>query len=176
MSDEKPKRSRAWAVTIWDENPPEFNPDTMSYLLYAPETCPETGKHHFQTYVYWRHAKTMSACIKSLDVDTHPNVEAARGSFQSNLNYIRGPYESPDKSKKKPFNPDWAEHGRQPSQGARADLIALRDEMAAGETSVEQIIIDKPDIYHQYGRTLHAIDTQLNINKYRDFMTEGIWY
>ena len=174
-SDAK-KRHRAWCLTVWDENPPVFNPDTMSYLLYAPETCPDTGKPHWQSYVYWRHAKTRSACIRSLDLTIHPYAKSADGSFQSNLNYIRGPYESPDKSKTKPFNPDWVEHGKQPSQGARADIIALRDEMASGETNIEKLILDKPDIYHQYGRTLHAIDTQLNINKFRDFMTEGIWY
>ena len=176
MSDTKNTRSRAWAVTIWDANPPDFNPDTMSYLLYAPETCPETGKHHFQTYVHWRHAKTMSACIKSLDVEIHPNVEACLGSFQSNLNYIRGPYVSPDESKTKPFNPDWAEFGKQPSQGTRTDLIALRDEMASGETTIEKLILDKPEMYHQYGRTMMAIDNQLNINKFRTEMTEAIWY
>lgn len=176
MSDSKIDRARAWAVTLWDEDTPVFNPDTMSYLLYAPEICPKSGKHHFQTYVYWRHAKTMSACIKSLDVETHPNVEAAKGSFQSNLNYIRGPYVSPDKSKTKPFNPDWCEHGKQPSQGARADLIALRDAMASGETTVEDIIYDKPDVYHMYGRTLHALDNRINRLKWRTEMTEGIWY
>lgn len=173
---DKNERKRAWCLTIWDESPPVFNPDKMSYLLYAPEICPETGKPHWQTYVYWRHAKTRSASIKSMGCDIHPFAKSADGSFASNLNYIRGPYESPDGKKKKPFNPDWEEHGKQPSQGARADLIALRDEMASGETKIEKIILDKPDIYHQYGRTLHAIDTQLNINKFRDFMTEGIWY
>lgn len=174
--DNAKKRHRAWCGTIWDESPPVFNPDTMNYLLYAPETCPKTGKHHWQTYVNWRHAKTLTACIRSLDLTEHPWVGPAKGSFASNLNYIRGPYESPDKTKTKPYNPEWQEHGKQPSQGQRADLLALRDEMAAGETKIEKIILDKPDMYHQYGRTLHAIDTQLNINKFRDFMTEGIWY
>ena len=175
MSDSD-KRHRAWCATIWDIDPPVFNPDTMSYLLYAPETCPETGKHHFQSYVHWRHAKTMSACIRSLDLQEHPCVLPCKGSFASNLNYIRGPYVSPDGTKTKPFNPDWAEFGRQPSQGARADLIALRDEMASGETNIEKLILDKPDMYHQYGRTLHAIDNQINVNKFRTEMTEAIWY
>lgn len=176
MSDEARKRFRAWCLTVWDEDPPLFNPDTMRYLLYAPETCPDTGKHHWQTYIYLRFAKTRSACIKSMNLKIHPFAKAADGSFESNLNYIRGPYVSPDGSKTKPYNPDHVEQGSPPSQGARADLLALRDAMSSGETTVEKIILDKPDIYHMYGRTLHAIDTQLNVNKFRTEMTQGIWY
>ena len=160
MAKEKAPRSYSWAITWWDENPIVFNPDTMKYLLYAPEVCPDTRKAHWQTYIVWRYQKTMTASLKNLDYITHPNHELCLGSYESNLAYIKGPYTSPDKSKTKPYNPDWKEFGQVPSKGQRTDLIELKAEMEKG-LSVDEILMSKSDIYHQYGRTLFALEDAL---------------
>jgi hypothetical protein len=176
MSKEKATRSYSWAVTWWDENPIVFNPDTMKYLLYAPEVCPKTGKDHWQTYIVWRFQKTMTASLKNLEYVKHPHHEQCLGSYESNLNYIKGPYVSPDKSKTKPYNPDWKEFGQVPSKGQRTDLIELKDSMAKGDITVDEILMTKPDIFHLYGRTLFALEDALLRKKHRTWMTQCDWF
>lgn len=175
----KTYRSRAWAITWWDDQPIVFNPDQMRYLLQAPEICPDSGKHHYQSYVVWNNDKTLSASLKNLKPFViHPRLTSCLGSFQENLDYIRGPY-GPKLingiSKEKPFNPKWTEYGDKPSQGARGDLKLLKDQIVSGESSVNKIVIERPDMYHQYGRTLHKIEDLVQRKTWRTEMTKGLW-
>ena len=176
MSKDKAERSYSWAITWWDQEPIVFNPDTMKYLLYAPENCPDTDRFHFQTYIVWRHQKTMSASLKNLDFNTHPRLAPCKGSYESNLNYIKGPYISPDKTKTKPFNPDWKDFGQVPSKGARTDLLEIKEAIMNDSLTVDEILLTKPDYYHQYGRTLFALEDAHLRSKHRTWMTECTWY
>lgn len=175
MSKEKQERSYSWAITWWDQEPIVFNPDTMKYLLYAPETCPDTGRFHFQTYIVWRYQKTLSASLKNLNFKTHPNHKPCRGSYESNLAYIKGPYTSPDGTKTKPYNPDWKDFGKPPSKGARTDLLEIKQSIENG-TTVGEILEEQPEIYHQYGRTLMALEDRVKSKKWRTWMTTCDWY
>lgn len=46
---------RNWAFTSWIE--PKFNPETTAGLLYGYETCPTTGKKHYQGYIEFKNPK-----------------------------------------------------------------------------------------------------------------------
>lgn len=176
---DKSWRSRAWAITWWDDQPPVFEPAQMRYLLYAPEICPTSGRHHYQTYIVWNNDKTLSASIKNLKpFVTHPSLYSVLGSFEENLDYIKGPY-GPKKVngtlKEKPFNPEWAEYGDRPNQGARGDLKILKEQIVNKELSVNDIVLNRPDMYHQYGRTLHKIEDLVARKTWRTEMTIGLW-
>lgn len=162
-------RTRAYVFTSFQEKPPNFNGD-MKYLLYAPELCPTTGRKHFQGYVYWHSAKTISASSKALGKIT---VKVAKGDIDKQLSYIRGPYEKNEKTK--PYNPEWKEFGKRPEQGERIDLQQIKNEIINGK-SVDEITMENPLIYHQYGRTLNKIQNIALRKKYRKWMTEGFWY
>lgn len=171
---EKAPRSYAYSITWWDHEPILFNPDTMKYLLYAPEICPETRKPHWQTYLVWRFQKTLGASLKNLNFKTHPSLHICKGSYESNLNYIKGPYDKDGKSK--PFNPDWKEFGQVPSKGARTDLLEIKAAIMNDDLTVDEILLTKPDIYHQYGRTLFALEDAHLRSKHRTWMTKCTWY
>lgn len=169
-SDSKNVRSRDYVFTSYCDEPIGFNEKMMTYLLYAPEKCPTTGRSHWQGYVVWKSAKTLRACNKQLGC----SVFKAQGSVEQQLDYIRGPYNKDGKSK--PFNPDWKEFGKRPSQGERTDLNEIKEAILNDEKTVNDIILEKPILYHQYGRTLDKIEDLRLRQKFRTEMTECIWY
>ena len=109
--DRTKKTSYSYVITWWDDSPPSFNEDTMTYLMFSPEICPESHKPHWQTYVRWKCQKTISATLKNLDFVTHPYVFAAKGDHGANLKYIEGPWVSKDGKKKKEKNKYFQEFG-----------------------------------------------------------------
>lgn len=163
------RKYRAYVFTSFAENPPDFNED-MKYLLYAPETCPTTNRKHWQGYVYWKNQKSIKASNKCLDKIW---CKPAKGDTSSQEAYIKGPYTKNDKTK--PANPDFKEFGIKPEQGKRTDLNALKEEIIEGLT-VDQIVMDNPMVFHQYGRTLERIQNIVNRRKHRTWMTKGYWY
>ena len=66
------------------------------------------------------------------------------------------------------------EFGDKPHQGERMDLAELRDAILAGKT-VDDIVLDAPDLFHQYGRTLQKIEDVAARKRTRDWMTTGVW-
>jgi len=104
------------------------------------------------------------------------DVRVANGDAQCNKIYCGGgptPYEKDGKVK--PINPEFVEWGDIPSQGQRGDLKRVRDEIVAGK-SVDEIALEDPLMFHQYGRTLSRIEDILLRKKFRTEMTKGIWY
>lgn len=155
---ENSKRNRAWAITAFNGEP-EFLPIHMKYLIYGEETCPDTGKTHWQTYVYFFNAKTFTAVQK---IFSGNHIEQAIRSPEENMAYC---------AKDLKFK----EFGERPSQGKRSDLQDLAKRVINGD-SVDSIAIDDPMAFHQYGRTLERIETIALRTKYRTEYTEGIWY
>lgn len=151
-------RARAFCFTSFKTEEPVFKP-CMKYLAYGHETCPTTQRSHWQGFVYFNEAKTVSAAAKNLD---KAHCEIMRGSFEDNERYC---------SKEGSYT----KHGVLPDQGARTDLRNLRDLVLSG-TSVESIMMEDPMVYHQYGRTLEKIETVALRKNYRTEMTTCTWY
>lgn len=170
------KKYRDYTFTDFNVEPVQFCEKQMRYLCVAPEVCPTSGRHHFQSYVVWKSQKTMSACVKKLRQGrpTAIWVRPSVGSAEDNRRYIFGPYENRKLGKSKPVNDEASEFGDIPSQGARKDVEALKDEVMAGKR-VDDIAIENPWMYHQYGRTLSKIEDIVLRKKYRTWMTEGLW-
>lgn len=67
------------------------------------------------------------------------------------------------------------ERGTPPKQGERTDLKRKIEEISAG-LSVDDICINDPAVYHQYGRTLREAEAICMRRRFRTEMTKGIWY
>lgn len=151
-------RTRKFAVTCWDE--PEFNSKQMKYLVVGLESCPTTGRKHYQCFVYFFNAKTMLQCKKFFGNDSH--IEDCKGTINDNVAYCTK-------------DDNYKEYGELPLQGKRTDLNEIKDNIKDG-MKVDTIAIEQPEIYHQYGRTLNKIEDIVMRNKYRTEMTQGLWY
>lgn len=154
------KRSREWSITAWIE--PVYDEKQMSYLLYGKEICPNTQKLHYQTYVYFYNAKTFEQVTSYFFKKGENRVELSKGSSEENIAYCTK-------------DDDYKEFGTKPSQGKRTDLDTVKDEILAGK-KVDDILLENPTFYHQYGRTLNAIEDVVNRSKHRLAMTQGTWY
>lgn len=131
------------------------------YLIFGLEVAPTTGTKHIQGYIYFDEAKSMSATKKVLG-DKKVHLTAAKGNADQNKTYC---------SK----DGEFYEHGRKPEQGMRNDLTGLRDMIVEGKKTVEQITMENPMAYHQYGRTLEKLEDITQRSKYRTEMTKCRW-
>lgn len=129
------------------------------YAIYGKEVAPTTGTKHLQGYIYFRNPRSLKAVIKLLKGS---HVAIAKGSSPANAGYCKK-------------DNDWKEYGSPPQQGARGDLLALKDSIVNGKR-VDEIVIENPGAFHQYGRTLDRIETVSLRKKFRTEMTKGLWY
>lgn len=121
-------RSRGWCLTLWtDEQLEYFKRSGYQYLCYAPETCPESGKFHWQAYVYYRSQKKIKTLWRECP---DCRIKPAKGSPEQNRTYVFGPYDKDGKHKD--ANPEAKELGEMPSQGKRNDLKEFQKAIAAG--------------------------------------------
>lgn len=154
------KKSRLQCFTSFAEKPPTFDGSKMTYLAYGEEVCPTTNRKHWQGFVYWKNPHTVRASSKLLN---KAHVEHCVGSLDDNEAYCskEGKYTT---------------FGKKPRQGERTDIIELVDKIKTGETTPDEICLENPMYYHMYGRTLEKAEDIAMRKKFRNFMTEGIWY
>jgi hypothetical protein len=169
------KKNRRYVFTSFNETEPTLT-TKMKYILYAPEICPGKGTFHWQGYVEWKSQRTISAIQREYKKLKLPfgKLLIAQGDIGHQLDYIRGPYNKDGKTK--PYNPDWKEFGKRPKgQGHRTDLVELKNTIMNGK-KVDDIVIENPIAFHQYGRTLERIEDIYLCKQWRKEMTKGIWY
>ena len=83
---------RAWCFTLFpNEHDAAFLENlgqsaSVSYLIYGNETCPTTQRHHFQGFVYFKNARTLSG-LRKLNARWH--VEEKRGTFTQAIEYCK---------------------------------------------------------------------------------------
>ena len=154
-------KSRAWCFTNFDI---EFDyskvMDKLQYLGYGLETCPTTGKNHHQGWMYFKNPQGSVKNVAALLGKCH--VEKINGSLAQNEAYC---------SKEGKLT----EFGDKPAQGNRTDIDKLVDQIKEGR-GAEDIALEEPAKYHQYGRTLHKVEDIVMRRKSRQWMTKGVWY
>lgn len=162
-------RDRKLCFTSFDDNPPNpdivnelIDEDQVKYICYGEEVCPTTQKKHYQGYCYFYGKVSIRKAKKVLGIDKGW-FQYAFGSFKENLNYC---------SKDGKFT-EW---GTRPAQGKRKDLNELKDDILNGKATADTIAVDRPMMFHQYGRTLQKLEDIRQRKLWRNFMTEGIWY
>lgn len=112
--------------------------NTVTYLVYGKEVCPDTQKDHWQGYAEFKSAKTIKAAQKALQIgDSH--MDKRRGTPSQAAEYCMkdGKYKEFGERK-----PDLKE-----GQGKRNDIIALRD---AAQAAVSVSELHRDDIVECY--------------------------
>lgn len=169
MADTEVKlRSRGWCFTINNWLPEDHlrlrELIECQCLGYQEEAGEETGTPHLQGWIYFSNARTRKAVSGMLP---RAHLEKMKGNVEQNIAYC---------SKSKTRVGEYFQKGTLPvGRGKRTDLIELKNEIKEGK-SVKEIRAEKPDIYHQYGRTLDKLEDDILETKYRTWMTKGTWY
>ena len=174
MNDEPSRDSYTYAYSItinnWTEEDKQcFINEPSDYKCYAEEVG-DSGTPHLQCYIYKKNKIRFTAIKKR---NKRANFRVSLGTPIQNRIYIFGPYEKDGKSK--PANPTAIEIGTLPEQGKRTDLAQVIQRITTEETSVDEITMTEPAIYHQYGRTLHRVEDLIMRKKFRNTMTTCDW-
>lgn len=165
-----PEKVRWFVMTNWNLNSRDeyvkiMEEHGIKYLAYGEEVAPDTGTLHHQCFMYFknlrRHNKKALNKIGNWWGEKHNFVDRMIAGINCNEKYC---------SKDKKYH----EIGEMPKQGARKDLDEVKDEILEG-MSVDDIVLDNPILFHQYGRTLERIELIRMRNTWRTEMTEGIW-
>lgn len=159
--DKKSKKFARWSFTNFQD---DFDYSEViancDYLIVGREVCPKTEKIHHQCYIEFSSARYFGG-VKKLLKGCH--LEASLGGADANKEYC-----SKDKNV-------IIEHGTPKQQGKRNDLDEVKKKIENG-LKVDEIVMDNPWIFHQYGRTLSKIEDLCMRKRFRTEMTEGIWY
>lgn len=131
----------------------------VTYFIYGEEICPTTKRKHLQFYCEFRSSKRGTAIKKR-----YPKLrlEERKGSQKNNQTYCKK-------------DGKFVEWGTPNAQGTRVDLKALVTQVLAGTTTVEDVLVDQPMMYHQYGRTLRAAEDRFFRSTFRTEMTTCTW-
>lgn len=165
------KKTRWFVLTNFNCNTKEEYQKVLElgqirYLAYGAEVCPSTKKKHHQMFVYFNNLKnTGNRSLNNIGKmfgKIHCNVEPMYGSVLENESYC---------SKES----ELFELGDKPKQGVRSDIKESVDMIVAGEITPDDICIENPIFYHQYGRTLEKARAIGLRRRYRTEMTQGIW-
>jgi len=167
-----PKQVRWFVVTNWnvDLDYNQFLKDRkeVKYIAWGPEVT-STGKHHHQAFMYLWHGSTWGA--RKLNVmgnwfgDIHCSVAPMRGRVTDNEAYCSK--ENAGLLQK---------YGEEPEQGCRDDLDETKDKILAGELTADDVAVENPGMFHQYGRTLDRVEAIALRRKTRKWMTSCTWY
>lgn len=164
MATARQRKHRNFCVTdfaldreFWED---QFNNGKYKYIFAGEETCPDTDRTHWQMYISYKSARAATAVIRDL---TPRHVEPMRGSIAQNKSYC-------EKEGRPAF-----EFGERPAQGARGDLVALKEAISSGKRTVRDIVLEDPLTYHKYGRTLSKVEDVALSRKHRTERTEGLW-
>lgn len=165
-------KSRWFVVTNWncDESflKKAIQDRKVRYFGWSEEICPGTGKKHWQTYMYMVNQASISKknCCKlgKLFGPIQCNVEPMWGKIWENEGYCS-----------KDHNGKLCKLGEEPKQGFRHDLEETKDMILKGEITAEDVAVENPQFFHQYGRTLEKVESIALRGKWRTWMTNGIW-
>lgn len=157
------KGKALWCFTNFDLsfNYDEYMTGTSAvYIIVGREVCPTTKRLHDQGFVYFSGARTS---IKNVAKELGKcRVKMCDGNLDQNCDYC-----SKDEKVR--------EFGIRPKQGNRTDLQAIRNSIMEGSVTVDDILCEHPDVYHQYGRTLHKLEDLYLRKKYKTEPTVGLW-
>ena len=179
----KKRRDYPFTLNNWTEE--EFNniKDINCRYLVIGQEIGDKGTPHLQGYIEFKNPISFMSIKKKIGKRAHIELIGRKGTPKQAAGYCckgNGKY---------PKGTDWAqfydnhapdaivfEKGEISAQGARADLLELKESILSGEMTVDDITIEDPVKFHQYGRTLNKLEDLRMRKLYRTEMTKGIWY
>lgn len=149
------EKARSYCFTSFNKEEPAFK--EYKYLVYGKETCPDTGKKHWQGYVSFENARSFSSVQKECK---NWHLEIAKGSADSNFDYCtkEGKYK---------------EFGTRPKPGKRNDLLDLKKKVLEGK-KVDEIILEDCENYQQIRYTEKIYEYKQKQTK-RNWKPEVTW-
>lgn len=153
-------RNLCFTLNNWteDELTEIKNIKSVRYLIIGKEVG-DSGTSHLQGYIEFENPRTLNAIYK---INPRIHWEKRRGTAKQASDYC-----------KKENN--FEEIGELTRQGERTDLTELKEQIMAGEKKVDDVILENPETYHQYGRTLEKIEDLKMAKVFRTEMTECVW-
>lgn len=163
----EPKQSKYWCFTInnWSE---EERVTCMkldcSYMVFGEEVG-EEGTPHLQGYVEFDSMKRTGQVCKLLG--GRARVAGRKGTGKQASDYC----------KKGGDDACIYERGEMAisEQGKRVDLVEIRTKMQFEGLKVDNILMENPMMYHQYGRTLNAMEDKVLRGNWRKEMSKALW-
>jgi len=153
-------RGRRWCFTWFDaeEIPPEWNEEWMTYLVCGSESCPDTHRQHWQGYVETKTKMSLLQIKEKGGLWATCHLEKAKGSSEDNFKYCTKEGDQ------------YLEYGEPMQAGRRTDLAALAAAVTAGQTTVDEVMVENPMAFHVYGRTLDRLQ-----DLFLTRMSRGVW-
>lgn len=157
-------KSKYWCYTLNNYTKAELSKlmnYKTTYHIIGDEVGKLRGTPHLQGYFEFNSEKKKETLIKAFP---RASFRITVGSAEDNKIYCSKEskiYESGESSKV--------------GRGFRSDLILLKDIILEGK-KVDDICLESPDKFHQYGRTLSKIEDLRMRKVYRTTMTEGFWF
>lgn len=138
------------------------------WLGYSQETCPDTKRLHHQGFMYLRvpQASVSKLGLKRLGQmwgDKIAHIEPMWDKIEVNERYCSKEAEL-------------VCAGEKPKQGMRGDIQECVDKIADGSITADDVCMENPGFYHQYGRTLEKAEEIALRKRYRTWMTTCTWY
>uniref|UniRef100_UPI004048D7F7 hypothetical protein n=1 Tax=Polynucleobacter sp. TaxID=2029855 RepID=UPI004048D7F7 len=130
----------------------------VKYMIIGFEIG-EQGTEHIQGYLDFENPRALSGLTRLFKFI---HWEPRRGTWDEAVNYCKK-------------DNTYFEYGEPNKQGDRSDLVKIKDEIMKG-AKVDDIAVENPNLYHQYGRTLNKIEDLAMRKKFRTEMTRGTWY
>lgn len=156
-----PGRARNYCFTSFLSTEPYYNESKVKYLGYGLETCPTTKKSHWQGFVYFFDKVSIKQVQEILKIGKS-HIEVMKGDLSDNEKYC---------SKEQHYS----HFGTKPKQGRRTDIETVAKEIQTGSVSVDEIAIQNPIMFHQYGRTLEKLEEIALRQRFRTAMTTCDW-
>lgn len=163
-------RTTNWCFTWNNYNEALFNMDTVEeivrytfgdfkYICLGFEVGKQ-GTPHIQGYIDFKDKVSLTPLKR---IDRKINWSGRKGTWKQATDYCKK-------------DGKFIEFGKPNKQGERTDLNEIKESIAKGEKTVDEITMEHPMIFHQYGRTLNKIEDIALRKKFRTTMTEGFWY
>lgn len=162
-----PKKIRWFTFTNFDVKTKYEVGKDIRFIAYGSEVCPDTGRAHHQGFLYTHinqthGARNLHKLALLLNKDSPPHVEAMRGSVRDSEYYC---------SKEN----ELVKIGDEPKQGCRGDIKETCDEILCGKRSADDVCVENPEFFHQYGRTLDRVQEIAFRKQFRTEQTKGVW-
>ncbi len=146
--------SRHYCITFFTKPTVRIN-DKIRYAIYGRETCPKTGKIHWQGYVELFNP-TRVAGLKKLYNDKTIHLEKRAGTREQARDYCK------KEAKFKEYG-KWIK-----GQGHRSDLESVIESLQEG-SKISEIMLAEPKVYCQYRNGLKEIAAHYVKEKTKEF-------
>lgn len=123
--------SRNFVFTCFDKDELSFaianhQPDIIKYICYGIETCPTTGRIHYQGYLELKKSIRITGVRKLFGPHCKTHFEYRKGTADEAINYCRK-------------DGQFSEFGDRAKQGERTDIMKLKDKLDTPNISLKQV-------------------------------------